>query len=326
MTSKRARFTTAVVLSVLALTASAQNFPTAPIKIVVPSGAGGIIDPLARFLQDHFLKVWGQPVVIDHKPGAGGALGTQIVQKAPADGYTLLMANSGPLMWNPAINPQLPYVMERDFIPVGTLVSVTNLVVVHSSVPANTLKEFIELAKKSPGTLNYASPGIGQSSHLAGEMLKRVAGIDIVHVPFNGGPASLNGLLGGQVQLMTSNIGTAMPHVKSGKLRALAIPDVRRSATMPDVPTTAEAGVPGFLISPYIWVAAPAGTPEAIVTRLHEEMKKGWATSEGRQVLQRFEMNMDEENNRSVVNLTRHLAAENTKWSKLIKEANIKQD
>ncbi|MGE4243771.1 Bug family tripartite tricarboxylate transporter substrate binding protein [Ramlibacter sp.] len=319
-------FLAAVALSAFACMASAQTFPAGPIKVVVPSGPGGIIDPVARFVQERFQRVFGQPFVIDHKPGAGGALGTQIVQKAPADGYTLLMANSGPLMWNPAINPKLPYQMERDFVPVGSLVSVTNLVVVHPSVPANTLKEFIELAKKSPGTLNFASPGVGQSAHLAGEMLKRVAGIDLVHVPFSGGPAALNGILAGQVHIMTSNVGTAMPHVKAGKLRALAVTDTRRSAAMPEVPTTAEAGVPGFVISPEIWVAAPAGTPESVVARMHDEMKKAWATPEGQQVLQRYELSMDEERNRSLANLSKHLSSENAKWAKLIKDANIKQD
>jgi tripartite-type tricarboxylate transporter receptor subunit TctC len=303
----------------------ADVFPSAPIRIVIPSGAGGIIDPLARHLEDWFKRAWGQPVVVDYKAGAGGAIGTQLVAKSAPDGYTLLMANSGPLIWNPAINPKISYSM-RDFVPVGTLVSVTNVLVVPSAVPATTLKEFIELARKNPGKLNYGSSGIGQSSHLAGEALKRLAGIDIVHVPFAGGPAALNGLLASQVQIMAANIGTALPFIKAGKLRALAVPDVARSETIADVPTTSEAGLPGLVISPYIWVAAPAGTPQEVVARLHEEMKKAWSTPEAQKLLQHFDMRMDADANQSLDSLHRGLNDENERWVKFIREAHLRQE
>lgn len=300
-----------------------QNYPTAPVKMIIPSAPGGLSDPVARFLGEHFQRTFGQPLVIEHRAGAGGIIGIQQTAKAAADGYTLVLANIGPLVFAPAINANMPYVVSRDLVPVGSLLTFGNAVLVNPSFKGNNIRELIHLAKQKPGTINFASAGNGQSQHLSGEMFKRMAGVDIVHVPYKGtGPATTD-LIGGQVQLMFGNIPAALPFIKSGQLRAIAVTGPKRSAALPDVPTVEESGLPGFVVVSFVIVMAPAGTPKAIIQRLNEEMNNALATPEGQKVLANLNFDLGKQ---SPEDLAAFLESESVRWTKVIKDANVKAE
>ncbi len=311
----------AVLLHAAAL---AQDYPARPIRVVIPSAPGGFTDTVVQILNDHFRSVWGQPVVMEHKAGAGGIVGTDAVARAAPDGYTLLAGNIGPIVITPLLQQgKVPYEVERDLVPIKLLTSFGNVLVVHPSVPATSVKELIAFARSKPGALHFASPGIGQSQHLSGELFKRMAEVDIVHVPYKGTGPALTDLIGGQVQMMFSNIPPALQHVESGKLRALAVTGPRRARTLPDLPTLEEAGLPGYQVASWIALFAPAATPPAIVAKLHAEVTQALGSATGRE---RILAANAEPGTGSPQDLAAMVAAERSKWSKVIREGSIRAE
>ncbi|MCC6531055.1 MAG: tripartite tricarboxylate transporter substrate binding protein [Burkholderiales bacterium] len=252
--------------------ASAQAYPSKPVRIVVPFAPGGTTDILARLVGQRLTDVLKQSVVIDNRPGANGALGTELVAKSPPDGHTILMGYLGSLAINPNLYAKLPYDSVRDFAPITLVASTTQALVLHPSLPVRTTRDLINLAKRQPGQISYASAGIGAPSHLAGELFKMMAAIDLVHVPYKGSGAATNDLLGGHVAMSFGGLAAAMPHVKTQRLRVLAVAGSARSAAMPDVPTISESGLPGYDVSSWFGLLAPAGTARDVVGRLHSEV------------------------------------------------------
>ena len=270
-------FTIAVLVMSIALIAIsagdgfAQSYPSKPIHFIVPWTAGGPTDLVARIVGQKLTESWGQPVVVENRPGAGGQIGLEIVAKATPDGYTLGENNNGDSI-SVSLYKKLPYDIIKDFSPVTQMVWAPFILVVHPSVPAKSVKELIELAKSNPGKLNFGSAGIGVASHLTGELFKKMAGVDIVHIPYKGQSQATTDLLGGQVSMMFNNPVTALPLIKSGKLRALAVTSAKRSPVVPDLPAIAESGLPGYDVITWYGVLAPAGTPKEIVTKLNTEI------------------------------------------------------
>jgi tripartite-type tricarboxylate transporter receptor subunit TctC len=286
MTQARRSFVIAFTGAVLwVVQAVAQPYPSRPITIIVPSAAGGLSDAFVRLIGDTIQGAWGQPVVMDPRSGAGGIIGTQVVANAAPDGYTLLMGNIGPLAINPTLYSSLPYDVETQLAPVALVATYPNVLVVNPSLPIHSIADLIRYAKEKPGTLNFASAGIGQSQHLSGEMFKSMADIDIVHVPYKGTGPALTDLLSGSVQMMFSNVPAAVPYIESGKLRAIAVTGLTRSKALPQVPTVNEAGVPGYDVVSWLALMAPAKTPDEIIARLHAEVAKALASPAGQRHL-----------------------------------------
>jgi len=254
--------------------AHADDYPTRPIKLIVPFAPGGGNDTVARLVGEGLTAELAQPVVIDNRPGAGGIIGAEAVARAAPDGYTLFLGGVGSHAINPNLHAHLSYDPIKDFAPITLVASAPLVLVVHPSVPANSVRELIALAKAQPGRLNYASNGNGSSSHLAAVMFASMTGIDIVHVPYKGLSPALADLIGGQVQLMFSSVVAIVPQVKAGKLRALAISSKDRLSLLPELPTIAESGVAGYQSSSWYGILAPAGTPPAIVNRLNAALVK----------------------------------------------------
>ena len=261
----------AVALALVAAPALAQDYPTRPVKIIVPFGAGGPADVTARLLAQNLQDKLKQPFVVEDKPGAGAVIGTTEVARAAPDGYTLLMMSNTQTA-NESLLPQRGYELMRDLVAVAPVNTSELLIVVHPSVPAKTLKEFIALAKSEPGKLNYASSGQGTPYHMAGELFKTMTGTDIVHVPHRSSGDARTSVLGGQVQMMIDAVTTMAPNVAAGQVRALATTGKTRSSVLPDVPTADEAGVPGYEATIWLGVMVPKGTPQTIVDRLNAEI------------------------------------------------------
>jgi len=253
--------------------AQAQDYPSRPVKIVVPFGAGGPADVYARVLAQHLSEALKQPFVVEDRPGAGSLIGTDAVAKSPPDGYTLL-AMSNTHTTNESLIPNKPFQLMRDFVPVAGINYSDLVMVVHPSVPAKDLKEFIAYAKSKPGELNYASSGAGTPYHMAGELFKAMSGTNLVHVPHKASGEARNSVIGGHVQMMFDAITTMTPNVKAGQVRTLGTSAAKRSTVLPDVPTIAEAGVPGYESTIWLGIMAPAGTPKAIVDKLNAEINK----------------------------------------------------
>ena len=253
--------------------AGAQDYPTRAVKIIVPFAAGGPADVYARFLAQRLQEALGQPFVVDDRPGAGSIVGTDAAAKSAPDGYTLLVMSNTHTV-NESLIPNKPFNLTRDFVPIAPINYSDLVMVVHPSVPAKTLAEFIALAKAQPGKLNYASSGPGTPYHMAGELFKAMAGVDIVHIPYKGSSGARTDVIGGQVQMMFDAVTTMTEHVKAGQVRALGTTGKARSSVLPDVPTIAEAGVPGYEATIWIGLVAPKGTPPAIVNRLNAEITK----------------------------------------------------
>jgi tripartite-type tricarboxylate transporter receptor subunit TctC len=251
----------------------AQAYPARSVKIIVPFGVGGPADIYARFVGARLGDALGQPFVVENRPGAGAVLGSDAVAKSAPDGYTLLMMSNTHTV-NETLIPKKPYDLMKDLAPINGVNHSDLLMVVHPSVPANNLKEFIALAKVSPGKLNYASSGPGTPYHMAGELFKAMAGVDIVHVPYKGSDGARVGILGGQVQMMIDAITTMAPNVRAGKLKAMGTTGKTRSSVLPDVPTIAEAGVPGYETGIWLGLMAPAGTPRPVLERLNVEIAR----------------------------------------------------
>jgi tripartite-type tricarboxylate transporter receptor subunit TctC len=263
----------ATLLSVASFALAAQSWPSRPVRIVVPFAAGGPADIYARALAEKLQATLGQPFVVEDKPGGGSIVGTDLVAKSAPDGYTLLMMSNTHTV-NESLVPQRPFQLMRDFVPIAPVNYSDLVMVVHPSVPANTLAEFIALARARPGQLNYASSGPGTPYHMAGELFKAMAGVDIVHVPYKGSSGARTDILGGQVHMMFDAITTMAPNVQAGKLKALGTSGKARSAVLPDVPTVSEAGVAGYEAVIWLGLMAPAGTPKPIVDRLNAEVRK----------------------------------------------------
>jgi tripartite-type tricarboxylate transporter receptor subunit TctC len=301
-------------------TAPATNYPSKPIRIIVPQSAGGSTDLAARVVTQRLSEALGQTLVVDNRPGAGSLNGTETVAKAPADGYTLL-AVAASFTINPSLHEKLPFDPVRDFAPITRLAALPHILVVHPSLPVKSVKDLIALAKAKPGELNYASSGVATSTHLAAELFKHLTGTDMVQVPFKGGAPGVVGLLSGQVQLYFATISTALPHVKSNKIRALAVTTGKRSIVAPEFPTIAEAGVPGYEHASWIGLLAPARTPRAVVSRLHMESIKVINMPEVQTVLLRDGL---EPVGDDPVEFSHTVRNEVAKWMKVVKAAGIK--
>jgi tripartite-type tricarboxylate transporter receptor subunit TctC len=266
-----ALFALAGAVTVSASAARADDYPSRPVKIIVPFGAGGPTDVYTRAIAEELRKSLHQPFVMENRPGAGTTIGTDVVAKAPPDGYTLLMV-SGTQTVSETLYAHKPYQLMRDLVPIAPLIDTDLVLVVHPSVPAKTVGELFALARAKPGTLNYGSSGPGSNYHMAGELLKNLTGIDIVHVPYKGSTGARNDILSGQIQILFDSVPTMAPQIKAGMVRALGTSGKTRSPILPDVPTMAEAGVPGFNATLWVGFMAPAGTPKPIVDKLHDEI------------------------------------------------------
>ena len=262
-----------IVTLCTSLTGQAQTYPAKAVRIIVPFAAGGPADIYARFIGQRLSEALGQPFVVENRPGAGSVIGTDAAAKSPADGYTLLMMSNTHTV-NESLIPNKPFDLMRDFVPVAPINYSDLVLVVHPSVPANNLKELIALAKSKPKAMNYASSGPGTPYHMAGELFKAMADIDVVHVPYKGSSGARTDILGGQVQMMFDAITTMAPNVRAGKLKAFGTTGKVRSSVLPDVPTVAEAGVPGYEATIWLGIMAPTGTPKAIVDKLNAEIAK----------------------------------------------------
>ena len=300
--------------------AAGTSYPARAVKVVVGFAPGGGTDTVARFIGDALDDVWHQSVVIDNRPGAGGQIAEGYVAKATPDGYTLL-ADSASLTINPALRKSLPYAMS-DFIPISLVSSSPYVLVINPQVPAKTVKELITLAKEKPGELSYASAGVGSSLHLAGELFKSMAGVDIVHVPYQGANGIAD-LISGRVQVAFAGLPQALPQIKAGKLIALGVSTPKRSELMPDVPTIAEAGVPGFEVISWYGLLAPAGTPKPIVDKISADVAEAL---KGKAIRERFLTLGLEPVGTTSEQFTAHINDELKKWDGVVKEAGIKAD
>ena len=303
--------------------AQAQSFPDRTITLVVPNPPGGLVDTSARLLSEPLSRVVGQTVVVDNKPGASGNIAYQYVANAKPDGYTLLISYSGYHVGNPALMDKLPWDPVKDFSPVALLTVSTNVIAVHPSVPVNNLKEFIAYAKANPGKLNYASQGNGSVSHIGTEIFKQTTGVEMVHVPYKGSGAAIQDVLAGQVQVFISTPPSLMQHVQSGKLKGLAVTGKNRHPGMPNVPTTAEAGLPSFQLESWVALYAPAGTPAPVIAKLTDSVKKSLALPE---VKERSDAAGVELRYLTPTAMDALLKKELPYWNKAIKSANITLD
>jgi tripartite-type tricarboxylate transporter receptor subunit TctC len=298
----------------------ASDFPVRPVRWIVPFPAGGSIDLVARILSQKLYETWGQQVVVDNRPGAGGRVGTQIGAEATPDGYNQLLTLNTNLTVDRSLFKSVTYDPEKAFVPVTIVASTSQLLVVNPSLPARSIRELVALCKSRPGQINYGSSGTGGSLHLAMELFKMKAGIDIVHVPYKGGPPAATDLMAGRIGLMFFNTPAALPFVKSGKLRALGVSTAKRSALLPDVPSIAESGVPGFDTSVWYGLVVPAGASPAIVRSTYEAVSKALAMPDVRRSLHDIGA---EPVSISPAEFAKRIKAETRSWAQLIRTANI---
>lgn len=304
------------------LSVHAQEYPAKPIRMVVAVAPAGPTDILARMIGQKLTEKWGLPVIIDNRPGGGQVIGTEIVAKAPADGYTLLMSTNT-FAVNPALFRSLPYDSQRDLAPITLVAEVPLMLVVHPSVPASTLKELITVAKARPRQLNYASSGTSSSLRLAAELMQSMTGIEMVHVPYKGTGPATTALIGGEVQLMFGNPIVAAPHVKAGKLRALAMTSARRAASFPDLPTMSEAGLPGYTAGSWFGLMAPGKTLPTIINKLHVEVVRILRMPEVGTLM--VDAGADAIGN-TPQDFSDYIKAEMAKWTKVIRASGITPD
>jgi tripartite-type tricarboxylate transporter receptor subunit TctC len=302
-------------------TAAAQNYPNRPIRMVVPFAPGGGSDISGRILADGMSPLLGQTIVVDNRAGAGSTIGTDIVAKSTPDGYTLLLGNIS-MAFNPALYKKLPYETLRDFMPITLATEQPNIVVAHPSLPAKTLKEFVALAQASPGKFTFASAGLGSGTHLAMELLLMSTKVKLIHVPYKGTGPSLTAVLSNEVSVFLSTFASALPHVKSGRLRTYGVTTARRSPQLPDVPTIAEAGVPGFDYGTWYGLLAPAKTPRAVIDQLN---KAAVGALNSPEVKQRYNSQGMDVIPSTPEEFMARLKAETEKWAKVVREAKIEQ-
>ncbi len=301
--------------------AAAQEYPTRPVRVIIPFPPGGSNDVVGRLIGAHLGERLGKQVIIDNRSGAGGVIGTEAVAKSPPDGYTLLMISLAH-----AVNPwlyKLTYDPIKDFAPIGLLAKGPNVLVVHPSLPVKSVKELITLAKQKPGDLQYASAGIGSFQHLGGELFKLTAGVDLLHVPFKGGGPAMIDVVGGHTKVMFSSMVQTVPQIKSGKLRALATGGLERSPVLPDLPTIAEAGVPGYEAVNWWGLVAPAGTAQAIIDKLNREIE---VVQKSPEVQKQFANEGAEPVGMKPADFGGFMASEMNKWEKVVKQGGIKAE
>ena len=310
-------------LLLTAVVSHAQTYPTRPIRWIVPFAPGGPTDILARAIGEKLVQRMGQPIVVDNRGGAGGGIGAEIAARAPADGYTIVLGHVGTHAINPALYAKVPYDAVKDFTPITLLATIPLALIVHPSVSANNVKELVALAQKRPGELNFASAGNGGPTHLTSEVLRSMTRSNIVHVPFKGNAQALTELMSGRVQMMFSNLLTAMPHVRAGKLRAIAISSATRSPQAPQLPTVAESGVPGFDVTPWYGVLGPAALPPAITAKLNAEMSGIIKTPD---MQERFVAHGVDLVSSTPEQFAALIKTEAPKWRKIVQESGAKVD
>ncbi len=312
----------AAVLALAQLPALAQSWPARTVKIIVPFPAGGPTDVLTRYLAEKLSTQLGQPVVVENKPGAGGSIGADLVAKSAPDGYTLVMATASTHSIGPYLG-KLPYDPVKDFTPVVWVGNATNVLVISNAIPANSVKELIDLARKDPGKLNYATSGIGTISHLTSELFASMAGVKLTHVPYKGTQQSIPDIASGQVAMLFDNIMTAQPNIKAGRVKAIAISSSARSPLVPELPTVSEAGLPGFQSVVWFGLLGPAGLPKPVVDRVNAEMNKTLALPD---VKARFaQMGFDQAGG-NPASFAQVMQRDAEKWSKVIKDAGVKPE
>jgi len=324
MKSTLLRNSAALVLSLVIAGAQAQGYPSKPVRMVVGFPPGGGTDVVARIIQPKLSEYLGQAVVIENRPGATGTVAAAMVAKAPPDGYTLMMGHVSVNAIAPSLFKNLQYDVLKDFAPVILTASVPHFVVVHPTLQVTSLKELVALLKAAPGKYTFPSAGNGSTPHLAGELFKSLAGVDLVHVPYKGSGQSMQDLLGGVHKLAFDTLPASSPHVRSGRMKALAVSSARRLPDYPDVPTAEEAGVPGYVISTWYGVFAPAGTPAEIVNRVHADILRAMQAPETRTRLQ--EIGADETVTRTPEEFAAIVRADTARYAKVIKDAGLKLD
>jgi tripartite-type tricarboxylate transporter receptor subunit TctC len=307
---------------IAAANASAADYPARPIRILVPYPAGGPVDITARAVGPKLTEAMGQAIVIDNRGGAGGIIGTELVAKSAPDGYTLLLCTTANAI-NASLIPKLPFDMQKDFAPITLVAIITSVVVVHPSVPVTSIRELIALAKAKPGQLTYASTGNGTPTHLAAELFKTMTGVDLVHVPYKGASTAVVDLIGGQVQLSFISLPGVLPHVKAGRLRAIAVTNAKRSALLPELPTVSETGLPGYESEGWHGLFAPVATPKPIIDRLYREFSTALRAPDTRSQL----LNGGAEPvGLPPAELAVKLRNEIAKWARVVKATHMKPD
>jgi tripartite-type tricarboxylate transporter receptor subunit TctC len=309
-------------LALMSAAAQGQAYPTKPIRIIVPFAAGGPADVYARVLGRNMQETLGQPFVVENRPGGGSVVGTDVVAKAPADGYTLLLMSNTHTV-NESLLPKKPFQLMRDFAPIAPINYSDLVLVIHPSVGIDSVKRLLAMAKARPGVLNYASSGPGTPYHMAGELFKSMARVDIVHVPYKGSSGARTDVLGGQVEMMFDAITTMAPNVQAGRVRALATTGRARSAVLPNVPTVDEAGVPGYDAVIWLGIMAPAGTPKTVVDRVNAEVRKVLARTD---IKDAWKKQGAETMDMSPEKFAEFLRGDIAKWAKVVKDAGIKVD
>ena len=313
----------AVAVMLAGIPAAAQSYPVKPIRLIVPYPPGGPTDLVGRAIGQKFTEAWGQQVVVENRAGAASAVGTEVAARAPADGYTLLLGTSAGFSINPALGGKIPYDPERDFTPISLLVINPQILVVHPSLPVTSVKSLVALAKSRPGQINYASVGNASPQHLGMEMLKRMAGIDMVHVPYKGTAPAITDILAGNVSLMFNSMPSVLQQTQAGRLRGIAVGSARRSPAAPHIPTVAESGLPGFEYVTWYGLFAPAGTPRDIVGRLNAQVVKILSDPE---LAKRFAGQGAEPQSTTGEQLAAYRRAEHERWRRLIAEMKLKVD
>lgn len=312
-----------LVMLSMAGSASAQNYPAKPVRIIVAFAPGGPADVMARLIAQRMPQILDQSLIIENKPGAGGTIGAKAAAESEPDGYTLLLGNTSTLVISPVVYQNIGYDPVKAFAPVAMLGTTANVLVVNPAVPAKSVRELIALAKRSPGKLNYSSPGAGTPPHLIGEMFKLRTGTDIVHVPYKGGGLAMQAVIAGEVQMAFENTAVSLPHISGGQVRGLAFTSEKRNPQAPDLPTMIESGITDFVSASFTGIVAPAGTPAAIVDRLNAAINETLKTPEIQATLAKLSV---EPRIGSPENFSVFLAGERAKWVPLIKAAKVKAE
>jgi tripartite-type tricarboxylate transporter receptor subunit TctC len=314
-----------IVPTVLSTQATAQSetYPAKPVRLIVPGPPASVTDVRARWIVEKIAPSFGQPIIIENRAGAGGVIATEAVAKSAPDGYTIALIHQGTIAINPHIYAKLGYDALKDFAPITVIARNPLVLAVHPDVPARSVAELVKLARDKPGQLNFGSPGTGTPPHLAGELFKRMAGLDVVHVPFKGGAPAMAELIAGRLTFTIEGPAIQLQQIKAGRLRALAITSSERVATLPDIPTVAEAGVSGFEYHAWSGLAAPAGTPRAVIAKWHGDIARALATPESRAFLAEQGA---EGGSRSPEEFAAFIHAEHAKWGKVVREAGIKAE
>ena len=302
-------------------TAAAQAYPSRPLRIIVMYGPGSTIDIMARLIAPKLTEALGQPVIVENRAGAGGAIGMDMAAKAPPDGHTLTIGATGPSVTNPLLYPKTPFDPLRDFAYISLIATGPAVIAVHPSIPAKTLKELVALAQARPGQLNYGSPGVGTSPHLAGELFKQVTATQIVHVPYKGNAEAITDLLGGQISIVFTGVPPVIPLMQAGKIKLMATTGNKRIATIPELPTIAEAGYPGAAMGIWYGLVAPAATPKDVLARLHKEITRIQTLPD---IRERFVQLGTEPTTSTPEQFTALVRDELVKWGRVIKAANVK--